>query len=213
LSKNQAFTNDRKNCGEREVLKIGIFGGTFNPVHYGHLINAELIRGSFSLDRTLFIPSKHPVHKELEGGTSSAHRVKMLELALAGNREMGVSTIEINKETPSYTIYTVEELEKQNPGDELFLIIGYDSYLEIDTWKNYRDLLMKVNLIVMKRGGVSRRRENLEEFRERILFADNPIIELSSSTIRNRIRDGLSVTYMLPENVLDYINKKGFYRS
>ncbi len=194
-------------------MKIGIFGGTFNPVHYGHLINAEQVREKFSLDRVLFVPSKHPVHKELEGSISSDHRVKMLELALEGNREMGVSTIEVDKDTPSYTIYTVNELEKQYPGDELFLIIGYDSYLEIGTWKNYRELLQKVNCIVMKRESDSPQGENREELRESILFADNPVIEISSSVIRNRIRGGLSVTYMLPENVLDYINKKGFYKS
>lgn len=194
-------------------MKIGIFGGTFNPVHYGHLINAEYIREKYSLDRVLFVPSKHPVHKELEGGISSANRIKMLELALAGNREMGVSTIEIDKDTPSYTIYTVIELEQQNPGDELFLIIGYDSYLEIGSWKNFRELLMKVNLIVMKRNSVSEKKENLVELKEGIIFADNPVIELSSSLIRKRLRDGLSVAYMLPENVLDYINKKGFYRN
>jgi nicotinate-nucleotide adenylyltransferase len=208
-----AFRNDKEKRGERAVLKIGIFGGTFNPVHYGHLINAELVREKFSLDRVLFVPSKHPVHKELEGSISSAHRVKMLELALAGNSEMGVSTIEVDKETPSYTIYTVDELKTQYPGDQLYLIIGYDSYLEIDTWKNYRELLGKVDLVVMKRNGVSGRREDLDEFAERIFFAENPLIELSSTEIRNRIREGLSVAYMLPENVLDYITKEGFYRS
>ncbi len=194
-------------------MKIGVFGGTFNPVHYGHLINAELVREKFSLERILFIPSKYPVHKELQGRISSAHRVKMLELALAGSREMEISRIEIDKETPSYTIFTINELKKEYRDDEFSLIIGYDSYSEIETWKSYRELLTMVDLIVMRRGSVSGKRDDLDEFGEKIRFADNPLIELSSTMIRKRLGKGLSVKYMLPDNVLDYINEKGFYRN
>ncbi len=194
-------------------MKIGVFGGTFNPVHYGHLVNAELVREKFSLERILFIPSKYPVHKELQGSISSGHRVKMLELALAGSREMEVSRIEIDKETPSYTIYTINELKKKYRDDEFSLIIGYDSYSEIETWKSYRELISRVDLIVLRRGDASGRRDDLNEFGENIHFAGNPLIELSSTMIRNRIGKGLSVKYMLPDNVLDYINEKGFYRN
>jgi len=117
------------------IKRTGIFGGTFNPIHHGHLINIELLIDHFNLDRVLFIPAKIPVHKTLADNVSSADRLKMVELALAGSENMLSSGIEINRETASYTITTLEELKNIYPDDELFLIIGSDSFNELDTWK------------------------------------------------------------------------------
>lgn len=191
------------------MAKLGIFGGTFNPVHYGHLINAERIRESCSLDKILFVPSKVPVHKDLAGAVAPEHRCKMVELAVAGNPGLGVSDIEIRREGPSYTIYTVREMMAAFPGADIHLIIGDDSYSEIETWKDYRDLLGLVTLVVMRRNGADR----IDLPGRRPVFADNPVIDISSTEIRGRIRQGLSVRYLLPEEVRRYIIESGLYKA
>jgi len=194
------------------LANLGIFGGTFNPVHYGHLINAERIRESCSLEKLVFVPSKVPVHKDLAGDVSPEHRCRMVELAVSGNENLGVSDIEISREGPSYTIYTVREIMAKYPGAHIHLVIGEDSYNEIETWKDYRDLLGLVTLVVMRRGAAAgRRRTDLAGCR--VIFADNPVIDISSTDVRARIRRGLSVRYLLPEDVRRYIIETGLYRA
>jgi len=186
-------------------------GGTFNPVHYGHLINAEYIKDEFSLDKILFIPSKIPVHKNLECGISASDRYSMLERALSSNSGFEISGVEVDREEPSYTYLTVEQLRSELPGSELYLIIGLDSYNEFDTWKEYERLSQMVSIIVMRRSGGFMKRENIPGAEGDFLFSSNPIIEISSSCIRERIRANQSVRYMVPEVVIEYINKYGLY--
>jgi len=194
------------------LANLGIFGGTFNPVHYGHLINAEWIRESCSLEKLVFVPSKVPVHKDLAGDVSTEHRCRMVELAVSGNENLGVSDIEIRREGPSYTIYTVRGIMAEHPGAHIHLVIGEDSYNEIETWKDYRDLLGLVTLVVMRRGAApGRRRTDLAG--GTVIFADNPVIDISSTDVRARIRRGLSVRYLLPEDVRRYIIETGLYRA
>ena len=114
-------------------MKLGIFGGTFNPIHYGHLINAEIIRSDFNLDRIILVPARQPVHKSLDGNVPAEERYAMAALAVGGAKEIEVSRIEIDREEPSYTITTVHELLALYPGSELYLIIGMDSLAELDT--------------------------------------------------------------------------------
>ncbi len=194
-------------------MRLGIFGGTFNPVHYGHLINAEIIRDDHSLDKILFVPSKYPVHKGLDCMTSAEDRVNMVKIAIEKNKSFDYSLVEIETESPSYTITTVKTIRMRNPEWELFLIIGADSYNEIDTWKDYKELLESVSLIVMKRGSAEQYGSGITGLPGNVIFADNPLIEISSTYIRNRIRKNLSINYLVPEKVIDYINGKRLYRN
>jgi len=192
-------------------LKLGIYGGTFNPVHMGHLINAEIIRNDFTLDKILFVPSKHPVHKELSYRTSAEDRYEMLKLSIDGMDGLEISRIELDSVGDSYTIYTVEKLLESFPLDSIHLIIGMDSFNEIRTWREYEKLLKKVYIIVMNRPGFERDQHVLPEGSYRIEFADNPMIGISSSLIRERVRSGKSIRFMTPAPVVKYIKDKGLY--
>ncbi|MBN2079178.1 MAG: nicotinate (nicotinamide) nucleotide adenylyltransferase [Spirochaetes bacterium] len=191
-------------------MKLGIFGGTFNPIHYGHLINAEFIRSEFALDMIMLVPARYPVHKELDGEVSPGDRYRMTRLAVKGAQGYNVSRIEIDRNGPSYTITTVRSLGLLYPGSQLFLIIGEDSLAEMDSWREPDRLKELVSLIVMRRPGANARRAGMPGGRS-IFRADNPLIDISSSGIRERIRSGKSVRYMLPDPVLKYAIKKGLY--
>jgi nicotinate-nucleotide adenylyltransferase len=192
-------------------LKLGIFGGTFNPIHYGHLINAEIIRSDYGLDKIIFIPSKSPVHKDLAGGVSAKDRCTMVSLGIRDVKGFEVSTIEIDREGPSYTIATIRELETMRPRDHMFLIIGTDSLREIDTWKDPEQLLQSVPVIAMKRPG-AKALPGMDLTGYRIQYANNPLIDISSTCIRERVKDKKSVRFLLPDSVIRYIKKGGLYR-
>ncbi len=193
-------------------MKIGIFGGTFNPIHNGHLINAQFIAERFSLDEVLFVPAKLPVHKGLAGAVSSEDRYEMVVRAIAGNRMFRASRIEIDRETPSFTITTIRHLMKERAGDEPHLIIGADSYNELETWKDYRELLSIVSIIVMARPGCDVDPARYGNLARAVEIAGNPLIEISSSDIRERIRQKRPVRYLVPSEVENYIIDKGLYR-
>ncbi len=195
------------------IRRTGIFGGTFNPVHYGHLINIEFIRERYSLDRIILVPAKIPVHKEIYDRIDPYQRLEMTTLAVRGNPNFEVSTLEIERETPSYTIITVNELASKFPDDKLYLIIGSDSFNELDTWKSYKELLAGIPLIVMKRPGSEALRDEILEIAEEVNVFENPLIDISSSQIRDRIKMGLTVRYLLPDDVAEYIYKKELYRN
>jgi nicotinate-nucleotide adenylyltransferase len=191
-------------------LRLGIFGGTFNPIHYGHLINAEMIRCDFSLDRVIFVPAKTPVHKDLAGNVSAEDRYTMTLRAARGVNEFEVSKIEIDRKGPSYTFATINEIRSAHPGDSIFLIVGMDSLNEMSTWKE-PEQLRSVTVIAMKRPG-----EETPAMRDNepwsVLYAENPLIDISSTLVRNRLRDKKSVRFLLPDPVIEYIYKMGLYQ-
>lgn len=191
-------------------MKLGIFGGTFNPIHYGHLINAERVRSDFNLDRIILVPVKCPVHKELAGNVPAEERFAMACLAVAAIPEFEVSRIEIDREGPSYTVTTVHEIRERYPGSDLHLIIGMDSLNEIQSWRDADHLLSHVTLLVMRRPG----EEPCPEAACgscRVHFVDNPLVDIRSTEIRDRLADGRSVRFLMPDAVLDYIKRKGLY--
>ena len=192
-------------------MRIGIFGGTFNPIHMGHLITIECIRSEFALDRVILIPARIPVHKEVACSISAEDRLHMVKLAAEGVEWLGISLLEIEKDAPSYTIDTVNDLMKIYSGSELFLIIGGDSFNEIGTWMRYRELVRMIPLIVMKRHDSMEYRRDIIEMCREVSFADNPIIGISSTAVRERIRRKGSVRFHLPDRVADYIKTKGLY--
>ncbi len=193
-------------------MKLGIFGGTFNPIHYGHLINAEIIRSDLSLDRIILVPARYPVHKSLAGEVPADERYAMAVLAVAEAGEYEVSRIEIDRKEPSYTITTVHELQKQYPDSELNLIVGMDSLNTIDTWRETEHLLNHVSLIVMRRPG-EKPAPDIDLRGCSVRFGENPLIDISSTVIRERLRTGKSVRFLLPDAVIDYIARKGLYRN
>ncbi|RPI89486.1 MAG: nicotinate (nicotinamide) nucleotide adenylyltransferase, partial [Spirochaetales bacterium] len=165
-------------------MKLGVFGGTFNPVHVGHLINADVVREYLGLDRILFIPARMPVHKGLDDPVSPDDRYEMLRRAIEGNDRFNVSRVEIDREEPSYTIITLRDLVREYPDSDLFLIVGADSYNEMHTWKDYRDLVSLATLAVMKRPGIIPCNPELDAAAARYIMIQNPLIDLSSTEIR-----------------------------
>jgi nicotinate-nucleotide adenylyltransferase len=195
-----------------KAKRIGIFGGTFNPIHHGHLINIELLLEHFNLDLVLFIPAKIPVHKNVAGKVTPADRLKMVELAIENSEKFHSSGIEINRKTASYTITTLHELEEIYPGDELFLIIGSDSFNELDTWKEYKNILSGYKIIVMMRPGDTELRDDLLTHALKVEQYRGGLIEISSSMIRERVKSNLPVRYLTTDNVIEFIRIKGLYK-
>lgn len=195
------------------MKRTGIFGGTFNPVHIGHLINLEFVRDHLELDQVLLIPAKEPVHKAINDNISPSQRLEMLKLAIDGNSFFEASSLEIDRLEPSYTLYTIKDLKSVYPDDEFFLIIGSDSFNELDTWKSYAEILKSINIAVMKRPGDPDLREDLTALSYNVIIVDNPLIEISSTHIRERIKSGKSIRYLVPGPVIEYIESRGLYKN
>jgi nicotinate-nucleotide adenylyltransferase len=216
----------------RAARRIGIFGGTFDPIHLAHLRSAEEARERLRLDEVLFIPAADPPHKRRRVATA-AHRLAMVRLAIAGNPAFRVSTIEIDRGGRSFTVDTLRALRASLPADAtLSLLIGFDAFCEIGTWKDYRTLFTLVDVIVWSRPPfrlhsprallpVAARRDfcygpGHRTLRHRtgnqIHFLTVTALDLSASDIRLRLRRGLSVRYLVPPPVERYLSRHRLYR-
>ena len=198
--------------------RIGLMGGTFDPIHYGHLVTAEGARVEFGLDRVLFVPSGRPPHKPPEEVTAAEHRYLMAVLATLSNPYFEVSRVDIDRPGPSYTVDTVAHVRQMlGDGSEIFFITGADAILEILTWKDPERLLSTCRFIAATRPGYELERlesatGNLfRRFAHRILVVQVPAMAISSSDIRNRVRAGRPIRYLVPEPVADYIHKQRLY--
>lgn len=195
----------------------GIFGGSFNPVHIGHLILAEYIRNEFKLDRIMFIPANIPPHKTEERMESAQHRFNMLNLALESNENFIISKIELNRKGPSYTVDTLTELSRTYSGEELYFICGADSLMNFYTWRNIGEIFRLAHIIIAGRAKIndeefSKMTESLrKQFNARILISQSPLIDISSTQIRERIQKGLSIKYLVPDKVENYIRLHRLY--
>lgn len=220
-------------------MKIGLFGGTFNPIHFGHLRAALEVREGFGLDRVYLIPAAVPPHKVQSGVAAAADRLRMIELAIAGASGMAVSDVETRRQGPSYTIDTVLHFRSELPaGAEIFLVVGWDAFIEIDTWKSFRKLMALVPVIVISRPDVANRcgeadGKTLQDFiRARVspecTLSGSPAgvsapgirgvtlfevtaLDVSSSRIRERVGTGRSIRFLVPESVRQYIKTQGLY--
>ena len=201
---------------ERRWKRIGIMGGTFDPIHYGHLVAAEEARWKFGLDVVIFVPAGQPPHKPPEGITDKEHRYNMVVLATCPNPHFLVSRVEIDRPGPSYAIDTVREFKKQfGQGTEIFFITGADAVLEILTWHEAEKLIELCDFIAATRPGYdldAMYRKLPEKFLEHIHPLPIPGIAISSTEIRRRVREGLPIKYLVPEPVEQYILKHGLYR-
>jgi nicotinate-nucleotide adenylyltransferase len=195
-----------------EKKRIGLFGGTFNPIHCGHVKAAESVQNIFSFDRILFIPSYLPPHKESVDVASAAHRLKMVELALASFDRFFPSSVEIDARGTSYSILTLNKIKEMFPQTEAFFLLGIDAFLEIETWKDYEDVLEQCSFVVMSRPGfrLSEAKDILTEKYKIYLLSINTL-DISSSEVRERIRKNQPIEGLVPENVENYIKERRLY--
>jgi nicotinate-nucleotide adenylyltransferase len=194
-------------------MRTGLFGGTFDPIHMGHLFVAETVRNDFNLDRILFIPAAIPPNKVGLTFSPPEVRMRMAALAVEENPHFHVSDLEIRRGGISYTIDTIRWLKASEAWqeDELFLLIGSDSLLDLRTWKDPEALLDEIRILVVKRPDFDV--ESVDSaFRDRFELVQTPLIAISSTEIRERVRLRKSIRYWVPEAVEAYIHRKGLYR-
>jgi len=202
-------------------MRIGIYGGTFDPVHVGHLILAEQAREHGKLDEVWFVPAASPPQKQGQAVTPFRQRVEMLELAIAGNPAFHIDELEQERAGPSYTVETLAELRRRHPEHEFLLLVGGDSLLDLPRWYDPQGIVAQAELLVMERPGSPRL--STEELRQKLkLPAEAPLslefvenaslIHVSSTDLRQRIKEGRSVRYFLPAAVETYVREKLLYR-
>lgn len=193
-----------------KAYKTGIFGGAFDPIHYGHLVNAETVRSDYHLDRIIFIPSKYTKKKGIDALVPAEDRFAMAVLATEAVNEFEVSRIELDRDGPSYTADTVNILKEQYPDEQLYLIIGSDALDTIANWRKSESLLEQVTLIALRRPG-NAPLQFADNVNFTVLYPDNPMVDISSTSIRERLYNGKSVRFMLPDSVIDYIRVHDLY--
>ncbi|MFZ2447102.1 MAG: nicotinate-nucleotide adenylyltransferase [Syntrophobacteraceae bacterium] len=211
--------------------RLGIFGGTFDPVHLGHLRTAEEALESLDLDRVLFIPSADPPHKPGCEVLAFEHRWRMLELSIAQNPRFGLSDLERRLPGKSYTVNSLRKLGEEFPGAELFFLIGLDAFLEIDTWYKFTELFRLAEIVVLRRPGFDE--GHIEDFLSRrvsggyrresgsgafthpemrpVHYLRNTRLDISSTRVRELAARGRSVRYLVPREVAGYIYEQKFY--
>ncbi len=197
-------------------MRLGVFGGTFDPIHYGHLVAAEEVRYRLRLDKVLFVPAGMPPHKLDHDITPTRHRLAMLELAIASNPGFALSRVDIDRHGPCYTVDTLALLhEEYGPGTELFFLMGMDSLADLLTWKDPERLIRLARIVVVGRPGFQADVDELDKVlpgaAERICIVDTPLMEVSSSDIRQRVREGAPIRYQVPEAVEAYIREHRLY--
>ena len=199
------------------MRKVGIMGGTFDPIHIGHLILGENAYLQFGLDKVVFMPSGNPPHKKDRDGGTDLQRMDMVKLAIASNTHFEISDIEMNEDGYTYTYRTLERLVKEHPDTEYYFIIGADSLFYFDSWKNPQRIADACTLVVATRNHTSD--EKLDEkiefvrklFNAKIEKLDTENIDCSSSQIRSWIKEGHTVKYYVPDTVINYIHTYHVY--
>jgi len=198
-------------------LNVGVLGGTFDPIHNGHIIVAEEVRVQLNLGATIFVPAGQPWLKIDISISPAKHRVQMVRLALADKPYFILSTMEIERAGPSFTVETIAEMKSQlGDGDELFFILGWDSLAELPQWKEPSRLVEMCHLVAVPRPGYpSPNLKSLEAAlpgtSKRVMLIDRPEIDISASAIRERVARGLSVRHLVPEPVNRYIKEHKLY--
>jgi nicotinate-nucleotide adenylyltransferase len=197
------------------MARIGVFGGTFDPPHVGHLILAEVARDSLDLESVLWVIAADPPHKQGLSITPVTHRLKMVELAAADHPAFRVSTVDIERPGPHYSVDMLKILSGQYPGHELVFIIGGDSLADLPRWHQPRDLIEIAELAVLNRPAASFDWPTLESaipgLRDRVVVLHGPQIAVSGIDLRRRLRQRQSVRYLVPDPVISYIRANNLY--
>ena len=191
-------------------MQLGLFGGTFDPIHVGHLILAESCRETLGLDRVWFVVAGSPPHKA-GGRTAVAHRVEMVRLAIAGNLGFEVSEVEARTPGPHYSVETLEQVRRDRPDDELSFLIGADSLVDLPHWREPARIMELARLVVVNRPGFSPPPFDPPPGARPIVHVDVPPIGIASHAIRRCLREGRSVRYQVPHAVKAYIDAHGLY--
>lgn len=193
-------------------MKIGIMGGTFNPIHIGHMHIADVALKRMNLDCVLFCPTGNSYTKDQSEIVSALDRFVMVGIAIEKNDEFNVSSVDIIRQGPTYAIDTIQQLKVIFPHDDLFFIVGTDAFNELPTWKDYDKLIKLTKFIVVKRKNEVNRVLTDEE-QERVYLLDNDIeTDISSTQIRKAIKENKPCKYLLPPGVYKYIETKQFYK-
>jgi len=191
-------------------VRLGVFGGTFDPIHLGHLRAAENALECLALDRVAFVPAAVPPHRA-EPLSSALDRYAMTALATAGHPRFAVSDVELRRDGPSFTVDTVAGLRRESPDAEVFVIVGSDTFSEMPTWKEHDRLRTLCTVAVVTRPGESRAGSPGAEA-PGVARVEGPGLAISASAIRERVRQRKSVRYLVPEAVADYIVKRALYQ-
>lgn len=199
------------------MQKIGIMGGTFNPIHYAHLTLAEFAKEQFAFDKVMFLPSKRPAHKSIRELADDSHRLAMVKLAIENNPDFYVSTIEFEREGNTYTIDTLKYLSENSKDTEYYFIIGGDSLFSFEEWKDSKQILKLCNIVAATRGEYDSEsvKNKIKEFNKRydsdIKYLEIPGMDISSHMIRQRIDNSQTVRYLTPDSVIEYIKNNKLY--
>ena len=194
-------------------LRVGVLGGTFDPVHRGHLALARAARDELGLDEVLFVPAGQPWRKAGRIVAPAGHRLAMLRLALEGEAEFRVETLELDRPGPSYTADTLEALRAARPDDEMFLVLGEDALADLPNWVRPERILELATLAVARREvGPRAAGERLPGLSERVVWLKMPLVPVSATAIRERVRRGEPIGDMVPPAVAAYIRERGLYR-
>ena len=198
--------------------KVGIMGGTFNPIHNGHLILGQTAYEQFGLDEVLFMPNKKPYYKKLSKNVTDEQRCDMVKLAIENNDAFSFSDIEVTREGVTYTVDTLHILTEQNPDHEYYFIMGADSLFHFDSWKDPDEIIKMATLLVATRDSMATfdiesqieyLQSEFEDAKIECLFS--PSLEISSNQLRKRCREGKSIRYLVPDKVAFYIQKHDLY--
>ena len=185
-----------------QTMKIGIMGGTFEPIHIGHLLLGEFAYEDFGLDEIWFLPNGNPPHKEtLDTEEAMHHRIEMVRLAIKSNPNFSLNLSEADTKKHSYTYQTMRHFNEIYPNDEFYFILGADSLFAFEEWKDFRKIFTTCTILAAI----------TEAYGAHIELLRAPLVEISSTTIRERVAKGLSVRYMVPDVVADYIKEKNLY--
>lgn len=191
--------------------RIGVFGGTFDPPHLGHLLLAEAARDRLALDKVLFVPARVPPHKRARRVTPAATRLALLRAALAGTG-FSVSTLELDRPGPSYTVDTLERLGARHPRARFWLLVGADSLAELPTWRDPERILALAILAVADRPGAASPPTSLRRHARRVIHLGNSPVQIASSDVRRRVARGRSIRFLVPPAVERRVRALGLYR-
>ncbi|MFL6555593.1 MAG: nicotinate-nucleotide adenylyltransferase [Bacillus sp. (in: firmicutes)] len=189
------------------MKKVGILGGTFDPPHYGHLLIANEVLSTLKLDEIWFMPNQEPPHKKKSDSIKNEDRLQMLDLAIQDNTAFRVETIELHRQGPSYTVDTMKMINDQYPDHQFFFIIGADMIEYLPKWHKIDELIKLVQFVGVERPEYSTKTDYP------VRYVDVPAIDVSSSMIRDRVKNGKTVRYLLPDPVIKYIEEKHLYES
>jgi len=198
-------------------MNIGVLGGTFDPIHNGHILIAEEIRAQLKVDEVIFVPAGQPRLRLSDPVATAEDRVQMVRLAIAGTLYFSISTIEVERAGPSYTVDTISELRGQlSTGDELFFILGWDSLAEIPHWKEPQRMIEMCRLVAVPRPGytppdIEALETAVSGLSQNVVLMDRPLIDISATDIRERVEQGFAISHLVPEPVDRYIREHGLY--